>query len=198
MITVTPRQMREIDRITIEEYGVPSMVLMENAGRSAAAIILIVVSVFMLFPESDSAMAAPAELFKIYQHTLSPHKELYSDADPEVLAEFLKKDLGFRPAVPKLAAGMSLRGCCITHFRGKPVGSYVVDTPRGVISIIVVGQTPKSLGMKETLRRGKHTYMAGSFAKCEMVTVELGGYTYCAVGEVSREYLTDLLEKLVW
>lgn len=31
---VTPQQMREIDRITIHEYGVPSMVLMENAGAS--------------------------------------------------------------------------------------------------------------------------------------------------------------------
>jgi hydroxyethylthiazole kinase-like uncharacterized protein yjeF len=32
--TVTPQQMREIDRLTIEEYGVPSMVLMENAGAA--------------------------------------------------------------------------------------------------------------------------------------------------------------------
>ena len=93
---------------------------------------------------------------------------------------------------------MSLRGCCIAHFRDKPVGSYVVDTPRGTISIIVVTDSHGSLGMKDFIYRGEHTYMAGSFAKCEMVTVELDGYTYCAVGEVSREYLADLLEKLVW
>ena len=165
---------------------------------SAAAMILIGISAFVLFTGSDSATAAPAELFRIHQHSLSPHTELYSDADPESLAGFFKTELGFRPAVPRLGAGMSLRGCCVTHFRDKPVGSYVVDTPRGAISIIVVTESPKALGMKDALPRGKHSYMAGSFAKCEMVTVELGGYTYCAVGEVSRKYLADLLEQLVW
>ena len=36
-----------------------------------------------------------------------------------------------------------------------------------------------------------------TFAKCSMVSVELDGYTYCAVGEAPRDYLTDLLEQLV-
>ena len=165
---------------------------------SAAALILISISTFILFTGSDSAIAAPSELFRIHQHSLSPHTKLYSEADPESLAGFFKKELGFKPAVPRLGAGMSLRGCCITHFRDKPVGSYVVDTPRGAISIIVVTESHGTLGMKDLIHRGKHTYMAGSFAKCEMVTVELGGYTYCAVGEVPREYLVELLEKLVW
>lgn len=166
---------------------------------SAAAMILIGVSAFLLFSGPDSAMAAPAELFKIHQHSLTDHKELYSGTDPQSLAGFLKKELGFRPAVPRLGEGMSLRGCCIAHFRDKPVGSYVVDTPRGVISVIVVTESPESLGMKDTLRRGNHTYMAGSFAKCNMVvTARSDGYTYCAVGEVPREYLVDLLEQLVW
>ena len=35
MLKVTIDQMREIDRRTIEEYGIPSIVLMENAGRQA-------------------------------------------------------------------------------------------------------------------------------------------------------------------
>ncbi|HWP85194.1 MAG TPA: NAD(P)H-hydrate dehydratase [Terriglobia bacterium] len=34
---LTARQMRETDRVTIEEMGVPGMVLMENAGRSVVA-----------------------------------------------------------------------------------------------------------------------------------------------------------------
>ncbi len=38
-IVVTPQEMREMDRITIEEVGVPGVVLMENAGRGVAGVI---------------------------------------------------------------------------------------------------------------------------------------------------------------
>jgi len=36
---VTTAEMREIDRVAIEEFGVPGVVLMENAGAGAAAVI---------------------------------------------------------------------------------------------------------------------------------------------------------------
>ncbi len=35
MFLVTAKQMQEMDRYTIEEYGIPGRVLMENAGRGA-------------------------------------------------------------------------------------------------------------------------------------------------------------------
>ena len=40
MITLTRKQVRRIDRQAIEALGIPSVVLMENAGRNAANIIL--------------------------------------------------------------------------------------------------------------------------------------------------------------
>lgn len=39
MKTVSISQMRELDRRAIEDYGIPSIVLMENAGRESARII---------------------------------------------------------------------------------------------------------------------------------------------------------------
>ena len=40
MIVVTAEQMREMDRLTIEKYGVPSLSLMERAGEGIAQAIL--------------------------------------------------------------------------------------------------------------------------------------------------------------
>ena len=40
MIVVTAQEMRELDRLTIEKYGVPSLVLMERAGAAIAQAIL--------------------------------------------------------------------------------------------------------------------------------------------------------------
>lgn len=37
-IRLTRKQVREVDRIAIEEYGIPGVVLMENAARSAAEV----------------------------------------------------------------------------------------------------------------------------------------------------------------
>jgi NAD(P)H-hydrate epimerase len=38
--TLTREQVRELDRRAIEEYGVPGVVLMENAGRGAAEVLM--------------------------------------------------------------------------------------------------------------------------------------------------------------
>lgn len=40
MIFLSTKQVREVDRQAIEEYGVPSIVLMENAGRGSAELLL--------------------------------------------------------------------------------------------------------------------------------------------------------------
>src|SRR5436309_6607381 len=40
MATLTRAQVRELDRRAIEEYGVPGVVLMENAGRGAAEVLM--------------------------------------------------------------------------------------------------------------------------------------------------------------
>jgi len=81
----------------------------------------------------------------------------------------------------------------VAHFKGQAVGSYVVDTPRGPISIIVVPQTPEDLGMTATFESGGKAFRSGAFARNSMVAFRLGGYTYCAVGEVPNDLLTTIL-----
>jgi len=180
---------RPVRRFGLRHWALPAAL--------AAAVLLVAIPAAIFFWSTEPAVAATEELYRIHQRSISPDNELLTDADPKQLAEYLKTELGFRPAVPRLGMGMKLRGCCIAHFRDKPVGSYVVQTSKGVISVIVVRQPIDSLGMTETVRHGDHTYRAGSFAMCNMAALETGGYTYCAVGAAPYRLLAELLSQLV-
>ena len=51
MHTLTRQQLREVDRLAIEELGIPGVALMENAGRSVAEVVLdLLESQFHLLP----------------------------------------------------------------------------------------------------------------------------------------------------
>lgn len=164
---------------------------------AAAAILIVLVPLSLYFGAPSAASAAQAELVRIHEHNLSPDHEFYSEAEPEKLAEYFKSKLGFNLRLPEPGHGMALRGCCVRHFRGQVVGSYVVDTPEGVMSVVVVTDKPESLGITAKFKKGQHTYWKSSFAKCDMVSVRIGDYSYCAVGEISHEYLTELLSRLL-
>lgn len=163
----------------------------------AAAAVFVVVPVLFYLMTPSPAVAGQAELVRIHKENLSVHHEFHSESDPEKLAEYFKDRLGFNLYMPVPDSGMALRGCCVRRFRGQIVGSYVVDTPRGVMSVVVVTDPPESFGMEGRFEREGYVYWKSSFAKSNMVTVRIGDYSYCAVGEISHEYLTDLLSRLL-
>ena len=165
------------------------------AAAAAVLVMAVILGIYVINP--PSAMAARAELVKIHKRNLSVDHEFFSEPDPEKLAEYFKSKLGFSPSMPVPSRGMVLRGCCVRHFRGQVVGSYVVDTPQGVMSVVVVADKPQSLGMGGKFEHQGQVFWKSSFAKCDMVTVRLGDYSYCAVGEISHEYLTELLSRLM-
>ncbi len=169
------------------------------AFAAAATILIALVPLSMYFGTPSAARAAQAELVGIHHENLGPDREFFSDTEPEKLAQYFKSELGFSPALPCTSHGMAIRGCCVAHFRERIVGSYVVDTPQGVISIIVVTDTPKSIGMSRMLERTRsgQTCWKASFARCSMVTVRLGDYSYCAVAEISHKYLLELISRLL-
>ncbi len=166
---------------------------------SAAAAMMVLVPLLMMQASYQPAMATErkAELAHIHEENLSGDHEFHSESEPEKLASYFNEKLGFDLRIPKTGQGLKLRGCCVRHFQGDVVGSYVVDTPEGVISIVVVTDKAKSLGIEGKFTRDGHTYWKSAFAKCDMVSVRIGDYTYCAVGEISHEYLTDLLSRLI-
>ena len=167
------------------------------AWPAAAAVFVIAAVIGIYTAGPRAAMAAPEELAQIHQSNLSDNHEFFSSSDPEKLAQYLTNELGFSPSMPVPGQGMALRGCCVRHFRGQIAGSYVVDTPEGIISIVIVTDKPDSLGMASSFEQNGHVFYKGSFAKCNMITIRLGDYSYCAVGEISHEYLTELLSRLL-
>jgi len=170
---------------------------------AAAAVLLVVafpLSFYLWAP--SSAIAGQAELVRIHEHNMSPHTEFFSDAEPEKLAAYFKDKLGFTPAMPCTGKGLAIRGCCIAHFKSQIAGSYVVSTPGGVISVIVVPDTPKEMAL-DRLPAGRdddRVFWKSSYAHCNMVAVRFGDYTYSAVGnisQISHDYLRDLLGRLL-
>jgi glycosyltransferase A (GT-A) superfamily protein (DUF2064 family) len=166
------------------------------AWAALAAAVLVAIAIPAGYYFTTPREAAAAELVRIHTGNLAEHHAIFADADPDKLAEYLKTQLGFEPATPRLGQGMAMRGCCVAHFQGQAVGSYVVDTPRGPISIIVVPQTPGQLGMAHEFQSGGKTFWADAYATNHMVAVRRGDYTYCAVGEAPRELLTQILLSL--
>jgi hypothetical protein len=176
-------------RIVLRRVG-PSL-------AAAAALILIAFTLTMYVAPPRQAVAGPAELAQIHQSNLMPHAGLHGSDDPARVAGYLKQELGFVPTLPKLGGGMALRGCCVAHFRNRPVGSYVLETDRGIMSIIVLRDRPDSLEFAEqTTYRGR-TYHTGAFARNKMAAVEINGYTYTAVGETDTQWLVELLSSLL-
>jgi anti-sigma factor RsiW len=159
---------------------------------AAAAIVMLALTagVFMISaPES-----AQAELVRIHEANLADGRNFFTSDDPAKLAEYLKTQLGFEPATPRLDQGLNMRGCCVTHFKGQVVGSYVVGTPHhGLLSIIVVPQTPEQLRMDHQFTAGGQGFWSDTFATNHMVAVRLGDFTYCAIGEVPQDLLTQIL-----
>jgi len=163
------------------------------AMAAAAAILVVAIPTVLYLTTPSAAAAAQRELVRIHTGNLSAQHDVLTGADPAQVAAYLKAQLGFDLATPRLGQGMAMRGCCVAHFKGQAVGSYVVQTPRGPISVIVVPQAPKDLGLTETFEAGGRTFWGGAFADNCIVATRLGGFTYCAVGEPAHDVLCEIL-----
>ena len=164
---------------------------------SAAAVLIIASPIVFFLAKPSTAIAAKAELVRIHKDNLSAKHGFHNQADPQKIAEYFKNKLGVSPIIPRAKQGQSLRGCCLCRFKGQIVGSYVVQTPKGVMSIVVITDKPQSLGMDRKFRIGNRVFWSSSFAKHKLVIIRIGQYSYCAVGKGPDSHLTELLTQLV-
>ena len=162
---------------------------------AAAAMVLIAVpaAIYLARP----ATAAAGELAAIHDRNLTRPARLLAAADPAGVRAFFQRELGLRPALPDSQAGVSLRGCCTCRFRGAAVGTYVVETADGPVSIVVLAGRPESLEMISQHCPCGCGMVKGSSGACNVAARRLGGYTYAAVGKAPYAVLARLLHRLV-
>ena len=114
---------------------------------AAAAIFFVVLPLSFHLVKTRSVVATKAQLVEIHLENDAGNRQFFTDSDPVKMAEFFKDKLGFSPAAICTGNGVSLRGCCLAHFKGQIVGSYGVETPEGFVSIIIVDETPRSTSL---------------------------------------------------
>lgn len=165
---------------------------------AAAALVALTVGLTLHFTPQP-AMAGTAELAQIHQdNLLAQHQAHDGPTCPTDVADYLRKELGFVPALPRLGAGMEIRSCCIAHFRNRPVGSYVFQSGKGLVSIIILKDQAGSLGLKDKNVVGGRTYYSGVFGRCHLVSAQADGYAYVAIGcNAEAPWLTELMQDLL-
>lgn len=164
---------------------------------AAAAVLLIAIPVVIYLSMPEPAGAAQARLFRIHQDNLTGAAGFHRETDPDKIATDLRNQLGYSPALPRADGRTEFKGCCIAKFRRRSVASYLIQTPRGPVSVIVLPDEPESLRFgRKSLLQGR-TCWSCSHGSCNMAAVRLGGYTYCAIGEVPHEQLREILARIL-
>ena len=125
------------------------------------------------------------------------NSRMAASIEEQRLARYFKVRLGFVPLMPEADGQIQLKGCCVRHFQGEAVATYVAQTAKGTISIVAAERRPQSLGIHRHSEHEGRRYGHCSFGECNAVVVKTGDYWYYAVGQVSHNHLEGLLAELL-
>jgi len=165
-----------------------------SAFAAAAVILIAVASVTFYISTGSQIKAAQTELVGIHHANLSSLAQPAAGHDVNELGTFVQNKVGSKPAMPCTGAC----GCSVREFCGRQVASYVVKGPNAPVSVIVVPQSPKALGMTPAKDEAaaKRTVWQAACGNCNMASVRIGEYSYCAVGQVTQKELAGVLNAL--
>jgi hypothetical protein len=165
---------------------------------AAAAILIVLVPAGLFLSTASQARAAQMELVQMHQANLAEQDSLFASQDPNAVTAYFRDKMGFSPALVQGGASFEYRGCCVRQSGGGPIASYLITTPAGQVSVIVLEKTPKALGMKrlEGLSREAVTVWGATCDCCNMAAIRMKGLTYYALGTVSHETLAQVLNRL--
>ena len=160
----------------------------------AAAAVIIAAGLFILTPSSATAQS---DLIKIHHETISGGSGFVDSNNPEDICNRLRGKCSTCIELPDFTSGSSYAGSRIASFRGQDVAAVLVDVEGDKITVISVPDTPGSLGFGQTYTKGGRTWCQCEYRGCTMAAVGIKEHTYIAVGEVSCQTLTGLLDRLV-
>lgn len=166
---------------------------------AAAAILAIAVPAGLYFNATSQAHAGQTALVEIHNQNLESLDELFVHDNPMEISGYLQNRTGHAPAMLCTGSGLTLCGCCTRQFQGNTVGSYVVRGENGPISIVVIPDSPKSMGMTPQKRREaiERPVWRAQCRGCNMASVRIGEHSYYAVGQVAQEDLDAALSRLL-
>ncbi|MBN1359401.1 MAG: hypothetical protein JW993_02365 [Sedimentisphaerales bacterium] len=186
-----------------ETTGRPRTILLAAHRRllsglaAAAAILLVAIPVGLYMNTGSEAHAAQMELVSLHEENLNSMDALFVHDDPRELAGHLEGETGHCPAMICTGSEVAVCGCCTGRFQGRKVGSYVVETANGHVSIVVMPDTPESLGMKPDRTEPSRTIWRAACEGCNMALIRIDNRSYCAVGQVPQEELERALGNLL-
>ncbi|MFP4105007.1 MAG: hypothetical protein ACLFVU_02860 [Phycisphaerae bacterium] len=169
---------------------------------AAAAMLLVGIPLLSVAFSGDSTAVAQTELAEIHESNLKPHdhnpsQERFPGGQPCEMAGWMSERVGKTVAVPTPGDGMELQASCMASFRNEKVASYLVLFDGNSISIVVLKEQPRDLGLIAARMFAGHRMNAGTSDKCNFLAVRFEGWTYVAVGEASHEVLAKPLVRLL-
>jgi hypothetical protein len=162
---------------------------------AAAAVILICaipVSIFM--NTGAEAEAAQTALSAMHHRGLEVPDSLFVAEDPAHMADHLENESGIRPVWVDTNGELTVQGCRCYLFKDRKVPTYLVQSPAGSLSITVLEESPRALGLKRDAVLGVWTATHGC---CNLAAVTHAGATYAACGDVAHEVLAQALKQLL-
>jgi hypothetical protein len=163
------------------------------ARISAMAAVFLIGLFVVLSLSPSSAHATQTTLAEIHKMGLSGNHTLWTQTDPNELAEQYQQKLGVRTQLPPYSEKIKLCTCCIAKcLEHDIIGTYMAVTEQGNITVAIVEILPDVLGKPMT----DPNYYQSQKGQCNIVAVRIGEQTYCAVGQVEHRYLQDLLQQL--
>ncbi len=160
---------------------------------AAAVIAFCTVSLSLFRHTASQVQASQVELSGIHHRTLDHPETLFHDEDPNRMADRLEDLTGQRPTLMQPCERWLICGSRTCSFKGRSVPTYMVESASGRVSVVILPETPKALGMTYDPVRGTWT---ATCKCCRMAAVRVGADTYYALGDVPHDVLDEVLERI--